>query len=161
MILQNQCKNWMQKKKKRKCLLLGIHEDINLLFTTNPKQHQVLRLGGKKKKSWVVFTSYRHESKPKPQNLILLKKEGELWGFCFPLFWQQGRDRREWNFGERWGLGHGRREEDKGERKTTAWSLIFWFKYTLAALVGKQTQKWKEFLDPDQDSRNILIFAGP
>lgn len=51
--------------------------------------------------------------------------------------------------------------EKRTKRKTTARSLLFWFKYTLAALSGKQTQKWKEFLDPDQDGRNILIFAGP
>lgn len=30
---------------------MWIHEDINLLFTTNPKQQQVLRLGKKKKKA--------------------------------------------------------------------------------------------------------------
>lgn len=96
-------------QKKREYLLLGIHEDINLVFTTNPKQHQVLRLEKKKKKS-----SYRHETKPKPQDLISLKNRRVSCDvFVFLFFWQPGRNRRELKSCECWGLGHGRREEDK------------------------------------------------
>lgn len=144
-------------KRKRKFLLLRIQEDINLLFTKTESNFRFLRWGGIK--SWAVFTSYKHESKLKPQNLILLKNRIVRLLF-FLIFWQRGWDRREWNFGEWWSSDKGGENRTR-EREKQLLSLVFWFKCTLAALVGKQTKKWKEFLDLDQDSRNFLIFAGP
>lgn len=98
------------KGKERVCYWEYTRTSISFL----PQTQSNIGFSDQGKKSWVAFTSYRHESNP--QNLILLKKkkEGELWGFCFPFFWQQGRDRREWDFGKWRGLGHGRR---RGQRK--------------------------------------------
>lgn len=72
-------------QKKREYLLLRIHEDINLLLTTNPKQHQVLRLERKKKAEW--FLPHIDMSKNQSLKSYLVKKtEGWAVTFLFSFF---------------------------------------------------------------------------
>lgn len=109
-ILQNHSKNWMQKEKKG--FVIESTQGHQSPFYHKPKATLAFQTRGKKAE-WLLPHIDMSQTL-KIWSYWKKKKEGELWGFCFPFFWQQGRDRREWDFGKWRGLGHGRR---RGQRK--------------------------------------------